>query len=177
MWAVPDHEIRASINHGAGEPHDVTARFAEVHLFCKGNSFDAQALGAAVEGNDNDVVITCINFYCLGGERVIVRGMELYKGRLIAYSLGNFATYYGISVEGIKGLAPILIATLNGNGEFVEGKIHSTIQLRPDGPSIDADAGALNLIRSLSLLDFTTPGILFNPDGSLLPAPRIFGLP
>ena len=34
----------------------------------------------------------------------VVRGMERYKDRLIAYSLGNFATYYGISVAGIKGL-------------------------------------------------------------------------
>lgn len=38
----------------------------------------------------------------------VVRGMERYKERLIAYSLGNFATYYGISVAGIKGIAPIL---------------------------------------------------------------------
>ena len=32
------------------------------------------------------------------------RAMELYRDRLIAYSLGNFATYYGISVAGPKGL-------------------------------------------------------------------------
>ena len=44
----------------------------------------------------------------------VVRAVERYKDRLIAYSLGNFATYYGISVEGIKGLAPILVATLDG---------------------------------------------------------------
>ena len=42
----------------------------------------------------------------------VVRGMERYKERLIAYSLGNFATYYGISVADIKGVAPILLATL-----------------------------------------------------------------
>jgi hypothetical protein len=33
----------------------------------------------------------------------VVRPLELYHDRLIAYSLGNFATYYGISVEGIRG--------------------------------------------------------------------------
>ena len=33
----------------------------------------------------------------------VVRGTERYRDRLIAYSLGNFATYYGISVSGIKG--------------------------------------------------------------------------
>jgi poly-gamma-glutamate capsule biosynthesis protein CapA/YwtB (metallophosphatase superfamily) len=103
--------------------------------------------------------------------------MERYNNRLIAYSLGNFATYYGISVAGIKGIAPILVTTLDGQGNFVEGKIHSTIQLRPDGPSIDKRDRALNLMRSLSNLDFITPGLVFNPDGSVKPAPRMYGLP
>ena len=44
----------------------------------------------------------------LGHGPHVVRAMELYHDRLIAYSLGNFATYYGISVEGIRGIAPIL---------------------------------------------------------------------
>ena len=107
----------------------------------------------------------------------VVRAMERYKERLIAYSLGNFATYYGISVAGIKGVAPILVATLDGEGKFIEGRIHSTIQLRPDGPSIDAGNRALDLLRSLSFLDFTTPGLEFDADGRLSPAPRIFGIP
>jgi len=102
----------------------------------------------------------------------VVRGMERYKDRLIAYSLGNFATYYGISVAGIKGVAPILITTLDGNGAFVEGNIVSTIQLRPAGPSIDPKQRALNLMRGLSIEDFGEPGLTFLPDGRLLPAPR-----
>lgn len=102
----------------------------------------------------------------------VVRGMERYKDRLIAYSLGNFATYYGISVAGIKGIAPILTTTLDGDGRFIEGDIVSTIQLRPDGPSIDPDSRALNLIRSLSAEDFGEPGLTFLPDGSVLPADR-----
>ena len=102
----------------------------------------------------------------------VVRGMERYKDRLIAYSLGNFATYYGISVAGIKGIAPILTATLDGNGRFIEGEIVSTIQLRPAGPSIDPKDRALNLMRGLSIDDFGNPGISFLPDGKLLPKER-----
>jgi len=89
---------------------------------------------------------------------------------LIAYSLGNFATYYGISVAGIKGIAPILTATLDGEGRFVEGAIVSTVQLRPDGPSIDEKQRALNLMRGLSAEDFENSGLVFLPDGSLLRA-------
>ena len=102
----------------------------------------------------------------------VVRGMERYNGRLIAYSLGNFATYYGISVAGIKGVAPILTVTLDGNGSFVEGDIVSTIQLRPAGPSIDSRDRALRLIRRLSIEDFGEPGLSFLPDGKILPAAR-----
>jgi hypothetical protein len=102
----------------------------------------------------------------------VVRGMERYKDRLIAYSLGNFATYYGISVTGIKGVAPILTATLNGNGEFIEGSITSTVQLRPAGPSIDRKQRALNLMRGLSIDDFGNPGLRFETDGKLLPIER-----
>jgi hypothetical protein len=102
----------------------------------------------------------------------VVRGMERYKDRLIAYSLGNFATYYGISVAGLKGVAPILTATLDGNGAFVEADIVSTVQLRPAGPSVDPKQRALNLLRTLSIDDFGRPGLEFLPDGKVLPAPR-----
>jgi hypothetical protein len=98
--------------------------------------------------------------------------MERYKGRLIAYSLGNFATYYGISVAGIKGIAPILTTTLDGYGAFVEGEIVSTIQLRPAGPGIDPRSRALDLIRRLSKEDFGESGLTFYPDGTVLPANR-----
>jgi len=101
-----------------------------------------------------------------------VRAMERYKDRLIAYSLGNFATYYGISVAGIKGIAPILIATLDEEGRFVEGDIISTRQLRPAGPSLDPDGRALKMIHGLSIEDFGDPGLAFHPDGRLTPTDR-----
>lgn len=99
----------------------------------------------------------------------VVRGMERYKDRLIAYSLGNFATYYGISVDDLKGIAPILEATLDYQGRFVEGRIHSTVQVRPGGPQPDPQQRALQLIRDLSVADFGKPGLNFANDGLLLP--------
>jgi hypothetical protein len=102
----------------------------------------------------------------------VVRAMENYRDRLIAYSLGNFATYYGISVAGIKGIAPILAVTLDGNGHFVEGRIHSTRQIRPAGPSLDPENKALIMLRGLSQEDFGSPGITFLDDGTIQPAPR-----
>lgn len=102
----------------------------------------------------------------------VVRGMENYRDRLIAYSLGNFATYYGISVSGDKGVAPILTATVNEEGRFLEGRIHSTVQVRPYGPRRDPEQRALKLMRDLSQRDFRNPGIEFLDDGRILPAAR-----
>ncbi len=163
------HDIVIVSFHGGAEGQDVTRLpFAEEEYFGEPRG-DVVRFSRLMVDAGADFVI--------GHGPHVVRAVERYRNRLIAYSLGNFATYYGISVAGIKGIAPILVATLDGEGNFVEGRIHSTIQLRPDGPSIDRRDRALNLMRSLSLLDFTTPGLVFNPDGSLAPAPRIFGLP
>lgn len=107
----------------------------------------------------------------LGHGPHVVRAMEHYRGRLIAYSLGNFATYYGISVSGLKGVAPILVVTLDGAGRFVEGRIHSTVQRRPQGPSLDPAGRALALIRELSHADFPEPGLRFADDGTIAPLP------
>lgn len=103
----------------------------------------------------------------------VLRSMERYKNRLVAYSLGNFATYYGISVAGIKGIAPILTATLDGAGNFLSGEIVSTVQLPPSWSSIDEEQRALKLLRRLSVANFGTPGLLFQADGQLLPAKRL----
>ena len=69
----------------------------------------------------------------LGHGPHVVRPMELYHDRLIAYSLGNFATYYGISVEGIRGIAPILLAQLDDEGKFVTGRLEADDPDPPDG--------------------------------------------
>jgi poly-gamma-glutamate capsule biosynthesis protein CapA/YwtB (metallophosphatase superfamily) len=103
----------------------------------------------------------------LGHGPHVVRPMELYRDRLIAYSLGNFATYYGISVEGIRGLAPILLVTLDDEGKFVSGRIESTIQIRPAGPTPDPAAGALNLLRTLTNSAFPGGALLIGEDGTL----------
>jgi hypothetical protein len=150
--------------HGGAEGADVThLPFAEEEYYGEPRGDVVWFSRGAVDAGA-DLVI--------GHGPHVVRGMERYKDRLIAYSLGNFATYYGISVAGIKGIAPILSATLDGNGAFIDGQITSTVQLRPDGPSVDERQRALNLVRGLSIEDFGEPGLVFHPDGSVAPAAR-----
>ena len=161
---VASHDIVVVSFHGGAEGADVThIPFADEEYFGEPRGDVVWFARGAVDAGA-DLVI--------GHGPHVVRGMERYKDRLIAYSLGNFATYYGISVAGIKGVAPILTTTLDGDGAFVEGEIVSTIQLRPAGPSVDTKNRALNLIRGLSIEDFGEPGLEFLPDGRILPAPR-----
>jgi len=158
------HDIVVVSFHGGAEGADVThVPFADEEYYGEPRG-DVVWFARGVVDAGADLVI--------GHGPHVVRGMERYKDRLIAYSLGNFATYYGISVAGIKGIAPILATTLDGGGRFVEGEIVSTVQLRPAGPSIDPKQRALNLIRGLSIEDFGEPGLTFLPDGRILPADR-----
>jgi poly-gamma-glutamate capsule biosynthesis protein CapA/YwtB (metallophosphatase superfamily) len=105
----------------------------------------------------------------LGHGPHVVRPLELYRDRLIAYSLGNFATYYGISVEGIRGIAPILLVTLDDEGKFVSGRIESTVQVRPAGPAIDPSKRVVTLLRTLTSAAFPHGPLVISEDGTLQP--------
>jgi poly-gamma-glutamate capsule biosynthesis protein CapA/YwtB (metallophosphatase superfamily) len=103
----------------------------------------------------------------LGHGPHVVRPMELYRDRLIAYSLGNFATYYGISVEGIRGIAPILLVTLDEDGRFVSGRIEATTQIRPAGPSLDPTNSVITLLRNLTSTAFPEGTLSISEQGAL----------
>jgi hypothetical protein len=90
----------------------------------------------------------------LGHGPHVPRAIEVYKGRLIAYSLGNFCTYGGMSLSKEKGYAPVLWAELSGSGQFTKGKLHSFVQVPPGGPQKDEKERAWNLIKKLSQEDF-----------------------
>ena len=104
----------------------------------------------------------------LGHGPHVVRPMEIYKDRLIAYSLGNFATYYGISVEGIRGIAPILLVTLDDEGKFVSGRVEATTQIRPAGPALDPSKGVIKLLQSLTATAFPNGELAIAEDGTLV---------
>jgi len=99
----------------------------------------------------------------------VCRAMQLYKGRIIAYSLGNFCTT-GMGVAGVTGYAPLLMLTLDGNGRFVEGKIHSFQQAPMRGPQPDPKNTAAQEIATLTREDIPDSGLRFSPDGTLSPA-------
>ncbi len=99
----------------------------------------------------------------------VPRGLEIHGERLIAYSLGNFATYYGIRVTEEKGLAPLLVVNMDAQGRFTGGRVHSFRQLRPRGPVADPKQEAADLMEQLSGADFPMTGPVFLDDGVIAP--------
>lgn len=158
------HDVVIVSFHGGAEGIDaLRLPFAEEEYYGEPRG-DVVAFGRAMVDAGADLVF--------GHGPHVVRALERYRGRIIAYSLGNFATYYGISVAGLKGVAPILVTTLDGNGEFVEGSVVSTRQIRPSGPTLDPAGEALELMARLSRQDFGNPGVRFEADGRLVPVER-----
>ena len=84
----------------------------------------------------------------------VVRALELYKGHLIAYSLGNFATYGRFDLSGPLGVAVILEVSLAEDGAFLSGKLLPTKQLGEGVPVVDERGRGAKLVRELSVADF-----------------------
>ncbi|MBD1393932.1 CapA family protein [Mucilaginibacter glaciei] len=103
----------------------------------------------------------------LGNGPHVSRAMEVYKNRLIAYSLGNFCTYKSVSVLGVCGLAPLLKVTLNKKGHFLSGRIVSYKQSHEVGLLADTANTAANRIRLLTKSDFELPGLIIADDGMI----------
>ncbi len=101
----------------------------------------------------------------LGNGPHVCRAMELYKNRLIAYSLGNFCTYKSVSVAGICGLAPLLKVYINKNGEFLSAHILSNIQTHYGGLERDSLNKAAARIKALTETDFPQSGLSISKDG------------
>lgn len=97
----------------------------------------------------------------------VVRGMEIYKNRLIAYSLGNFATYGHINLRGVNGLTLVLSVRLGKDGTFLGGSIFAVYQEYPGGPHVDPKRQVLTVVRNLSQSDFRGTAVAVADDGTI----------
>lgn len=95
----------------------------------------------------------------------VTRAAELYKGRFIIYSLGNFCTYGRFNLRDVAGIAPVIKLTLTRNGEFVAGQVTPIYQQKTHGPKIDPEKRALKVLRDLSKQDYPESPLRFEDDG------------
>jgi poly-gamma-glutamate capsule biosynthesis protein CapA/YwtB (metallophosphatase superfamily) len=95
----------------------------------------------------------------------VTRGVEVYKNRFISYSLGNFCTYRGISVNGINGLAPIIKVYTDVAGKFYYAQITPTMQTYGAGVEIDSTKRVIKIIQELSKKDFPESPVQIDDNG------------
>ena len=93
----------------------------------------------------------------LGSGPHVVRGIERYKGRLIAYSLGDFAGWGNFHTTGTYGLSGLLTIRISGDGDVLGGR-WTSLRLGSSGaPRVDSTGASLALVRTLSHADFKSP--------------------
>lgn len=105
----------------------------------------------------------------LGHGPHVMRGMEIYKERLVMYSLGNFATYGWFQLAGETALTMALEVKIAPDGKFLGGKIHSG-KLEGRGiPVLDPSNTGLRIVRNLSEMDFGANAPKIADDGTISP--------
>jgi capsule synthesis protein PGA_cap len=98
----------------------------------------------------------------------VMRAIEFYRGRLVAYSLGNFAGYRSLSYTGVVGVGGILKVSLHRDGTWAAGSLVATHMVAPGLPALDPAGRALALVRSLCATDVPVTGARVQADGSLV---------
>jgi len=153
------HDVVVVSFHGGAEGSDrthVTREPEEFYGERRGNVYEFAH--AAVDAGA-DVVI--------GHGPHVPRAVEVYRGRFIAYSLGNFWTWARFNLRGPNGLAPVLDIEVDGDGRLVNARLVSARQTGLGSPRVDPAGRAAALIAELSGEDFPEAGLEFADDGRI----------
>ena len=102
----------------------------------------------------------------LGSGPHVLRGIEVHRGKLIAYSLGNFAGWHNFSTTGTLALSGILGVTLSKTGALRGGRFTSLRLNGPGAPGADGSREAKELVGRLSVEDFGKEGLRLLDNGS-----------
>lgn len=98
----------------------------------------------------------------LGHGPHVTRAAELYRDRLILYSLGNFCTYGRFNLNGQNGVAPLIQVFTDNQGGFLYAKVYSIIQKGEGGPVPDISNTAFKHLLTLSAQDFPESLLFFD---------------
>lgn len=150
--------------HGGAEGLEATKTPPGEEKYLGDSRGDVRAFAKAVIDAGADLV--------LGHGPHVLRGMSFYKGKLIAFSLGNFATYGMFNLWGFNGIGAVLEVDLKPGGEFAGGRIVPIRQRGQGVPFVDEKAVAWDLVRELSYRDFGVDAVVVAKDGTLGTVPE-----
>jgi poly-gamma-glutamate capsule biosynthesis protein CapA/YwtB (metallophosphatase superfamily) len=155
-----DNDIVIVSFHGGAEGHRAQALKKGPETFLGENRGDVMAFARASVDAGADIVI--------GHGPHVWRAMEIYKGKLIAYSLGNFLTHKLFNVKGPSGVTAILKVRLNAaTGDFLDGAV-IPLRLTSDGiPEDDDQRQVIESLRALNSQSFPTGDLVISDKGFL----------
>jgi hypothetical protein len=146
--------------HGGAEGKDALQVVDADEIFAGENRGNVVLFARAVIDAGADMVI--------GHGPHVPRALEVYKGKLIAYSLGNFLTYGRFNIQGASGAGLVLKASIDlETGNFAGGTIVPVELLNRGIPFIDPERKSVRLIRQLTSEWQATSGLVIGEDGSL----------
>ncbi|HHO50516.1 MAG TPA: CapA family protein [Deltaproteobacteria bacterium] len=152
------HDLVIVSFHGGAEGSKATHVPDEMELFYGEERGHLRVFARTVIDAGADLV--------LGHGPHVPRGLQVIDGHLVAYSLGNFATYGRFNLSGHLGTSLVLEVILDHEGKLVSGKILPVKQIGDGIPQPDPANTAIDLIRSLSEEDFGDSAPLVGQDGT-----------
>jgi poly-gamma-glutamate capsule biosynthesis protein CapA/YwtB (metallophosphatase superfamily) len=121
---------------------------------------DVKALARAAVDAGADLV--------LGHGPHVLRGMEVYKDRLVVYSMGNFCGYNQFGTRGGYGGTSVVVeATLAASGKLSSARLRAVALDGLARPRPDAKGRAWTQVHDLSASDFPDTGVRVGPQGEL----------
>jgi hypothetical protein len=158
------HDLVVVSFHGGAEGAKMTRVPREMEIFVGEQRGDVWRFAHRVIDAGADAV--------LGHGPHVPRAVEVYKGRFIAYSLGNFWTYGRFNLKDLAGVAPVVDLELAPDGSLLAARIHSIRQEGWGVPRIDPSGAALHAVAELTARDFPESTLRFGDDGSITVFPE-----
>jgi hypothetical protein len=107
----------------------------------------------------------------LGSGPHVIRGIQRYHDRMIAYSLGNFACWHDLGLGGTLSESAILRVTLSANGTVLRGRWIAVKLVGLGLPRLDPSGASTGLVRELSAEDFGRQRFRIGRDGAIAAGP------
>ena len=155
--AAAEADVVVATMHGGAEGSDAQHQPEGPETYLGEQRGDLRAFARATIDAGADLVI--------GHGPHVLRGLELYKGRLVAYSLGNFVGYEAFSLSGPLSVSAVLQVRVAADGRFMDGRL---LPVQLVGAGTPAPGGnAVAMVDALSAEDFGARAVRLSPEGVL----------
>jgi hypothetical protein len=159
-WADDRADLVVFTFHGGAEGSRARHVPGRVEVAWGEERGDVLALARAAVDAGADLV--------LGHGPHVLRAMEVYRGRLIAYSLGNLVGYRQFGTRGgYTATSALLTVDLAADGALLAGQLHPLALDDDATPHPDPEGAAWDQVNELSAADLPDTGVRVGPDGAL----------